>query len=135
MSGWLERAACAQHRDPTLWDVDHVRHMHLVDRCGKCAEALRVCDGCPVRRECGAAAEQCGEVEVLRGGWALVAGRRDRRRSRAHSAARCAQCTLPVLRGALARYCSAVCARRGAVRTRREAQARRRLASDVVRAA
>ena len=130
-TGWLDEAACGRHQDPTLWDVDHARHTHVVDRCAKCVEALRVCAGCPVRRECSEAAARRGEVEVLRGGWALVADHHGRRRVPAQPAAKCALCALPVLRGAMSRYCSAACARRGAARTRQQTRARRRLAAQV----
>jgi hypothetical protein len=111
---WITEAACCGH-DPTLWDVDHERHKSQFRACAKCAQALRVCDRCPVRDPCALQAQRLTDVTTMRAGLAFVhfgAGKCDQVRP----ARQCAGCRLPVLGKPSARYCSTVCRQRAVSR-------------------
>ncbi len=97
--------------DPTLWDLDHENHRVQFDRCAKCAEALRICTGCPVRARCAVVAGQLADVYTIRGGWALVCNNTSDPTGTAVPANGCELCGLPVLRGGNQRHCSIRCAR------------------------
>jgi hypothetical protein len=114
---WLRRAACAGHADPTLWDVDHSPHTLRSGRCYKCIEALRICEECPVRRQCGERAQRTNDVDTFSGGWALVIDQR-RGTTAAVAAPSCDQCQLPILRAQASPYCCTQCAGRGAAARR-----------------
>lgn len=103
-------AACRRH-DPTLWDIDHAVHSSVLGRCEKCALALRICQTCPLRQRCRDEAIRHGDVYTIRGGWALVPVAPRRPERRAVPAPQCGHCSLPVLRGHGATFCSALCAR------------------------
>jgi hypothetical protein len=67
---WDQRAACANpDYDPVWWDVpaptDILDRYAATDRAGG---ALKVCAGCPVRRQCAADAERDRPQGVIRAG-------------------------------------------------------------------
>jgi hypothetical protein len=109
---WAREAACRGH-DPTLWDVDHEKHKVRFRACAKCAKALRICRDCPVRDLCAAQAEGLADVATMRAGWVLVP-EIEGGRGQVRPARPCPGCSLPVLRGPVARYCSTLCRRRAA---------------------
>jgi hypothetical protein len=100
---WRDRAAC-RSLPLDLFDLDHASHRHRLAPCESCRNAVLVCAGCPVRRDCREEGLATGDRFHVRAGGALVkAG------VRIVPAPRCLGCGLPVLH-AQARTCCAGCA-------------------------
>jgi hypothetical protein len=111
-----EPGPACRGQDPTFWDLDHQVHTSLFARCDKCARAVAICTGCPVRLACRADATRFGDVHTIRGGRALASTSF----GRPEPVPECEVCGLPVLRGRRARCCSVLCTRIRAAAARRD---------------
>jgi len=116
---WFDRAAC-RGMDPAIFFLSRrdVLDPQKIDR--KVERAKSVCRVCPVREECLAYADECGEKAGI---WGGLTGdeRRRRKRSLRPPTMSCRWCSATFATDGARAYCSQECAVAG----RREQNARR----------